>query len=96
MNNLMNINNNNCNKLIKNDIRKNDNFGEVNIFLDKPSPFTLKAKTRIVEVFLLRKQEALIISNNFPNIWRKIHNKAYHNYYSLKKLTILSKDFISL
>ena len=70
------------------DIRKNDNFGEVNMFLDKPSPFTLKAKTRIVEVFLLRKQEALIISNNFPNIWRKIHNKSYYNYYSLKKLTI--------
>ncbi len=70
------------------DVRKNDNFGEVNMFLEKPSPFTLKAKSRIVEVFLLNKQEATIISKNFPNIWRKIHRKSYHNFYSLKKLTI--------
>ena len=50
------------------DIRKNEYFGEVHIFKDKPSPFTLKTQTRIVELFLLRKHEALIISDNFPNI----------------------------
>jgi CRP-like cAMP-binding protein len=70
------------------DVRKNDYFGEVNMFLEKPSPFTLKAKSRIAEVFLLHKQEATTISKNFPNIWRKIHRKAYHNFYSLKKLAI--------
>jgi hypothetical protein len=70
------------------DIRKNENFGEINMFCEYPSPFTLKAKSRIVELFLLRKQEAIIISKNFPNIWRKIHSKSYHNYYSLKKLAI--------
>ena len=68
------------------DVRKNENFGVEYIFLKKPSPFTLKAKTRIVEVLLLRKHEAQIISNNFPNIWRNIHNKSYHNLISLKKL----------
>ena len=70
------------------DVRKNENFGEINMFCEYPSPFTIKAKSRIVEVFLLRKQEAIIISKNFPNIWRKIHSKSYHNYYSLKTLTI--------
>ena len=70
------------------DVRKNEYFGEVNMFLDKPSPYTLKTKSRIGEIFLLRKQEALHLSNNFPNIWRKIHNKSYHNLVSLKKLTI--------
>jgi len=70
------------------DIRKNDYFGEVHMFLEKPSPFTLKAKSRIVDAFLLRKHEALIISDNFPNIWRKIHKKSYHNLLSLKRLTI--------
>ena len=68
------------------DVRKNENFGEVHMFLQKPSPFTLKAKSRIVEILLLRKNEATIISNNFPNIWRHIHNKSYHNLISLKKL----------
>ena len=69
------------------DVRKNENFGEVHMFLQKPSPFTLKAKSRIVEILLLRKNEATIISNNFPNIWRHLHNKSYHNLISLKKLT---------
>ena len=70
------------------DVRKNEYFGEVNMFLEKPSPYTLKTKSRIGEIFLLRKQEAIHLSNNFPNIWRKIHNKSYHNLVSLKKLTI--------
>ena len=68
------------------DVRKNENFGEVHMFLQKPSPFTLKAKSRIVEILLLRKNEATIISNNFPNIWRYIHTKSYNNLISLKKL----------
>ena len=69
------------------DVRKNENFGEVHMFLHKPSPFTLKAKSRMAEVLLLRQHEAIIISNNFPNIWRHMHNKSYHNLISLKKLT---------
>jgi hypothetical protein len=68
------------------DVRKNENFGEVHMFLQKPSPFTFKAKSRIVEILLLRRNEATIISNNFPNIWKHIHNKSYHNLISLKKL----------
>jgi hypothetical protein len=68
------------------DVRKNENFGEVHMFLQKPSPFTLKARSRIVEILLLRKNEAMIISHNFPNIWRIVHNKSYHNLLSLKKL----------
>ena len=68
------------------DVRKNENFGEVHMFLQKPSPFTLKAKSRIAEILLLRKNEAINISNNFPNIWRNKHNKSYHNLISLKHL----------
>jgi hypothetical protein len=69
------------------DLRKNENFGEVHMFQEKPSPFTLRIRSRIVEVLLLRKQEAFSISNNFPNIWRKIHRTSYHNLVSLKKVT---------
>ena len=69
------------------DIRKNENFGEVHMFQEMPSPFTLRTRSRIVEVLLLRKQEALSISNNFPNIWRKFHNTSFHNLVSLKKVT---------
>ena len=63
------------------DIRKNEHFGDVNMFLKRPSPFNLKTKSRIAELLLLKKNDAVSISNNYPNIWRNIHNKSYHNQY---------------
>ena len=69
------------------DIRKNEHYGDINILLDQTSPFTLKVRSRIAELLLLRKHDALIMSKNFPNIWRRIHNKSYHNLVSIKKLT---------
>mgnify|MGYP002624151174 CR=1 FL=1 len=79
------------------DIRKNEDFGEVHMFLNKPSPFTLKAKSRIVEILLLRKNDVIDISENFPSIWQKIYDKSYHNLVSIKKLTykILKRYFSS-
>jgi len=69
------------------DIRKNEHYGDIQILLDQTSPFTLKVRTRIAELLLLRKHDALIMSKNFPNIWRRIQNKSYHNLVSIKKLT---------
>ena len=69
------------------DVRKNEQYGDVHMSLEQPSPFTLKSKTRIAELFLLRKHDMLIMSKNFPNIWRRIQNKSYHNLVSIKKLT---------
>ena len=68
------------------DVRKNEYFGDVHMSLGKSSPFTLKAKSRIVEILLLRKLDVMNLSENFPNIWRKIHDKSYHNLVSIKKL----------
>ena len=69
------------------DIRKNEHYGDVHMLIEKPSPFTLKAKSRIAELFLLRKHDATVLSNNFQNIWKRIHSKSYHNLVSIKKLT---------
>ena len=69
------------------DIRKNEHFGDIHMFLQKPSPFTLKAKSRIAEILLLRKYDAINISKSFPNVWRRIYNKSYHNLVSIKELT---------
>ena len=68
------------------DVRKNEHFGDVH--LDNPSPFTLKVKSRIAELLLLRKVDVILISNNYPNIWRRIQSKTYYNLHSLKKLTL--------
>jgi len=69
------------------DIRKNEHYGDIHIFMDKPSPFTLKTTSRIGELLLLRKHDAQIISKNFPNIWRRIQNRSFHNLVSIKNLT---------
>ena len=69
------------------DIRKNEHFGDIHMFLEQRSPFTLKTKSRIAEILLLRKIDAIKISHNFPNIWHRIQNKSYHNLVSIKKLT---------
>ena len=77
------------------DIRKNEYYGDIHIFLEHPSPFTLKTKSRVADLFLLPKLDAMSISKNFPNIWTKIENKSYHNLVSIKKLTfkILKKFY---
>ena len=69
------------------EIRKNEQYGNIYMFLEKSSPFILKAKTSVAELLILPKHDALIISKNFPNIWRRIQNKSYHNLVSIKKLT---------
>ena len=83
------INNNNNYQAIKIiDIRKNEHFGDIHLMLEKPCPFTLKAKSRIAELFLLRKHDVIILSKNFQNIWRRMQAKSFHNLASIKKLTI--------
>ena len=62
------------------DIRKNEHFGAIHIFSEKPSPFTIKPKSRIAELLLLRKQNAIILSKNFPNIWRLLWVFRYRHW----------------
>jgi hypothetical protein len=56
------------------------------MFLQKPSPFTLTVKSRLAEIFLLRKHDVMIISESFPNIWKRINQNSYHNLVSIKEL----------
>lgn len=69
------------------DILKNEHYGEVYMFLQKPSPLSLRVKSKYSELFLLRKHEAMQISKAYPNVWKKIYRKSYHNMKSIKKLT---------
>ena len=77
------------------DIRKNEHFGSIHILLEQSSPFTLKTKSRIANLFLLPKLDVMTISKNFPNIWKRLENKSYHNLVSIKKRTfnILKKFY---
>ena len=69
------------------DILKNEHYGEVYMFLQKPSPLSLRVKSKYSELFLLRKHEAMQISKAYPNVWKKIYRKSYHNMKSIKTIT---------
>ena len=75
------------------DIRKNEYFGGLYMFMRRPSPLSLKVKSKFAELYFLPKKDAFSIAKNYNNIWSKIHKKEFHNMLSIKHKTfnILNK-----
>ena len=69
------------------ELRKNEHFGCVFMTLNRPCPLSLQVKSKIAELFLLKKEQALNISKNYHNIWRKIYGKEFRNMIRIKKYT---------
>ena len=69
-------------------ISKNESYGSVYMFLSKPSPLSLRVKSKKAELLLLRKNDASDISKRYPNIWAKFFKKSYLNMLSIKSITI--------
>ena len=67
-------------------IRKGEHFGEIFMFLNRPSCFTLRVKSQKAELLLLRKIDAIEISSNYPNIWKRVNKKSFKNLINLKEL----------
>ena len=63
------------------------------MFMRRPSPLSLKVKSKFVELYLLSKKDVFLIAKNYNNIWSKIHKKEFHNMLSIKHKTfnILNK-----
>ena len=53
----------------------------------KPSPLSLKVKSKFVELYLLPKKDVFSIAKNYNNIWNKINKKDFHNMLSIKHKT---------
>ena len=70
------------------DIRKNEHFGDVYMFLDKPAPLTLKVKSKIAQIFILNKKDAMNINNIHHNIMNRVRQKSFKNLMSIKNKTI--------
>ena len=58
------------------DLRKNEHFGDILMILNEKSPLTIKVKSKKAELFFLQKTEATLISNRYPNIWKRIVNRS--------------------
>jgi len=69
------------------DIRKNEDFGGLYMFMRRPSPLSLKVKSKFAELYLLSKKDAFAIAKNYNNIWSKIYKKDFHNMLSIKHKT---------
>ena len=67
-------------------IRKGEQFGEIFMFLNKPSSFTVRVKSPKAELLLLKKIDAIEISSNYPNIWKRANKKSFKNFIHLKEL----------
>ena len=78
------INNKKSMKII--DLRKNEHFGDVLMILNERSPLTVKVKSKKAELFFLQKTDATEISNQYPNIWKRIVNKSLYNMKQIKNL----------
>ena len=70
------------------DIRKNEHFGDVLMFLNRKSPLYVRVRSNKADLLLLRKLDALKISTNYPNIWKKIIKKPLANSQLIKSLTL--------
>ena len=73
-------------------IRKGEQFGEIFMFLNKPSCFTVRVKSPKAELLLLKKIDAIEISSNYPNIWKRANKKSFNNLIYLKE--VVSREMI--
>ena len=70
------------------DLHINEYIGEYYLFKNKPIPLSLKVKTKIANIFLLRKSDAVKISIAFPEIWGRISNKSEKNAIAIQESLI--------
>ena len=78
-------------------IRANEHFGDVLMFLEKRSPLCVRVKTKTAELFFLKKLDAINISSSYQNIWSSINKKSVFNFRriekSIKKIVELYSSF---
>ena len=60
--------------------RRNEHFGDVLMFLNQPSPMKIRVKSRVADLFLLRKIDYANLAVEFPDIIKKAYSKSVHNF----------------
>ena len=56
------------------------------MFLNKRSPLSLRVRTKKAELFFLKKIDAIEISTSYPNIWKRVNKKSFHNLKQIKRI----------
>ena len=61
------------------EIRKNEHFGDILMFLNQKSILRLRVKTKTAELFFLNKEDAINISTTYPQYWKKSNKRSLFN-----------------
>jgi hypothetical protein len=69
-------------------IRANEHFGDVLMFLEQRSPLCVRVRSKKAELFFLKKIDAISISSSYQSIWRRINKKSVFNFKQIKKSII--------
>ena len=71
-------------KLIQ--LRNNEHFGDILMFLNKRSPLCVKVKSKTAHLFTMNKTEMVSISMSYPKIFEKICRRSAYNQSKLEVL----------
>ena len=69
------------------EIRRNEHFGDILMFLDQRSPLSLRVRSKKAELFFLNREDAIEISMIYPQYWKIINKKSLFNMEQIKRLT---------
>ena len=72
------------------DIRRNEHFGDVFMFLNKKSPLYVRVASKNVDLLLLKKLDSIDISDRFPDVWKTIIKRPLENSKMIANLTLKS------
>jgi len=70
------------------DIRKNEHFGDVFMFLNKKSPLYVRVASKKVDLLLLKKLDSIDISDRYPDVWKTIIKRPLENSKIISNLTL--------
>ena len=70
------------------DIHKNEDFGDIYVFFTKRSPFALRAKTKRVKLYGIKKEHFINLCEEYQHLFRRINKKKKHNYKIIKNILI--------
>lgn len=68
------------------DIRTNEHYGDIIMFLNQRSPLSVRVSSKKVELLCLKKTDVIEISMSFPTIWRSLITKSVYNMKQIQKL----------
>ena len=68
------------------EIRRNEHFGDILMFLEQRSTLRLRVKSKKAELFYLNKERVIQISSSYPQYWKKINKKSLFNLKQIKRL----------